>query len=311
MTPGVAARSALLDSALAAVERGFAVFPVTARGKTPAIRKWEGRATRDPDTVRRWWRGREYNIGVATGPSGLVVVDLDDSHGHPPPDRWAGARSGHDVLARLAAAAGAHVPIQTYTLRTPTGGQHLYFRAPMDLDLRNTAARLGWRIDTRARGGYVVAAGSVRREGRYELTLDTEVAPLPGWLRADLAPPPPPAAPPTGGVTIAAVDAYVRAAVTAECDALRAAPAGTRHHQLHRAARILGEFVGAGRLAEAAAQHALLDATAVHLGIDGFTEQEAATTIAHGLANGRQRPRRMQVDQQATPPHTDRPRGAR
>jgi hypothetical protein len=30
---------------------------------------------------------------------------------------------------------------------------------------------LGWRIDTRARGGYVVGAGSIRRDGRYCITL--------------------------------------------------------------------------------------------------------------------------------------------
>jgi hypothetical protein len=292
MTAG-AARCALLDSALAAVDRGIAVFPVAVRGKKPAVPRWEDVATRDPDTVRRWYRNRAYNIGVATGPSGLVVVDIDDGHGQPPPARWAGARNGHDVLARLAAAAGAELPIDTYTVRTPTGGEHLYFKAPAELDLRNTAGRLGWRIDTRARGGYVVAAGSVRREGRYELTLDTEIAPLPGWLRAGLTPPPRPPVPAAGERTIGAVDAYVRAALTAECDALRSAPVGTRHHQLHKAARILGEFVGAGRLTEAAARQALLDATAVHLDIDGFSEQEAAATIAHGLANGCQRPRQL------------------
>lgn len=291
MPAGNAARCGLLNSALTAVDRGFAVFPVAARGKKPAIPGWEVAATRDTDTVRRWYQSRAYNVGVATGPSSLVVVDVDDGRGQSPPHRWAGARSGRDVLARLAAEAGVELPIDTYTVRTPTGGEHLYFKRPADLDLRNTAGRLGWRIDTRARGGYVVAAGSVRREGRYRLTLDTEIAPLPGWLRTGLTPPPRPRVPAAGERTIGAVDAYVRAAVTAECDALRAARVGTRHHQLHMAARILGEFVGAGRLAEPAARQTLLGAVAVHLGIDGFSEHEAAATIAHGLANGMQRPR--------------------
>jgi hypothetical protein len=48
--------------------------------------------------------------------------------------------------------------------------------------LRNTAGRLGWKIDTRGHGGYVVAAGSIRRDGRYRITRSREIAPLPAWL---------------------------------------------------------------------------------------------------------------------------------
>lgn len=40
-------------------------------------RKGEDRATVDPDRIRRAWADRTFNIGVATSPSGLVVVDLD------------------------------------------------------------------------------------------------------------------------------------------------------------------------------------------------------------------------------------------
>jgi hypothetical protein len=286
-------RRALLASALAAASRGFAIFPVSVRGKKPAIEGWEDAATRDPDTLIRWWRARPYNIGVATGPSRLVVVDLDDSHGHPPPERWAGARNGHDVFARRAAEAGIAMPLDTYTVCTPTGGSHLYFRAPEGLGLRNTAGRLGWRIDTRAAGGYVVGAGSARREGRYQLALDTDVAPLPGWLRDGLTPPPRPPAPAGPAPSITATDAYVRVAVAAELADLRGATVGTRHHQLHKAARILGEFVGARRLTEPTARQALLAAAAVHVGVDGFTKHEAATTIDHGLANGMLRPRTL------------------
>ena len=45
-------------------------------------------------------------------------------------------------------------------------------------------ARLGWLIDTRARGGYVVGPGSIVSlpdgTGRYEVTYDRPPAPLPG-----------------------------------------------------------------------------------------------------------------------------------
>ena len=48
--------------------------------------------------------------------------------------------------------------------------------------LRNTAGRLGWKIDTRGHGGFVVATGSLRRDGRYRITRNHEIAPLLAWL---------------------------------------------------------------------------------------------------------------------------------
>lgn len=44
-------------------------------------------------------------------------------------------------------------PDSTYTVATPSGGTHLYFRQPSGAELRNTPATLGWRIDTRGHGG--------------------------------------------------------------------------------------------------------------------------------------------------------------
>jgi hypothetical protein len=74
--------------------------------------------------IGRWWR-LPYNIGIATGRSGLVVVDLDHGQGEPAPEQFSGARDGLDVLTRVAAAAGAPVPTDTFTVLTPTGGRHL------------------------------------------------------------------------------------------------------------------------------------------------------------------------------------------
>jgi bifunctional DNA primase/polymerase-like protein len=68
--------------------------------------------------------------------------------------------TGAGVLVQLTAHASSSVPA-TYTV---TGGQHLYFRQPPSLELCNSAGRLGWKIDTRGHGGYVLAAA--RRWGR-------------------------------------------------------------------------------------------------------------------------------------------------
>src|SRR5882757_3293043 len=57
-------------------------------------------------------------------------------------------------------------------------------------ELRNTQGRLGWRIDTRAAGGYVLAAGSTTATGTYAVLDDRTPMPLPRWLTARLTPPP-------------------------------------------------------------------------------------------------------------------------
>ena len=196
-------RRSLLHAALLAVNAGYFVFPVRPGGKEPALDKdWEGQATRDRVVVRRWWRRTlpPHNIGIATGPSGVVVVDLDDSHGATAPEPFAGARNGQEVLTRLAARAGAEVPTDTFTVLTPSGGQHLYFRAPPEVELRNTAGMLGWRIDTRARGGYVVGAGSIRAGGPLPGRQARAAAGASGLAAAGADP----AATPASGVPVAA-----------------------------------------------------------------------------------------------------------
>ncbi|MDN5915626.1 MAG: bifunctional DNA primase/polymerase, partial [Pseudonocardia sp.] len=122
-------------------------------------RDWERCATTDVEQIERWWVHAPYNIGVATGPSGLLVVDLDAPK-RSDPDR----RHGRQVLAEIARNAHEVVPRDTLTVVTAGGGQHLYFTAPAGRSLTNTAGRLGPHIDTRARG--VVAAVGVSTMAR-------------------------------------------------------------------------------------------------------------------------------------------------
>ena len=68
----------LLGWALYLAAMGWHVFPLAPMTKRqPAVKDWENRATTDPDRIRRCWAADRWNIGIATGPSGLVVVDLD------------------------------------------------------------------------------------------------------------------------------------------------------------------------------------------------------------------------------------------
>lgn len=200
----------LLAAALRAAATGWAVFPVRPRGKTPAVTDWENAATTDPDRIAAWWRTEAWNVGLAAGRSGLIVLDLDvptpadptpsDTRTAAVPARFGGddgagggvpgavdrARqevSGVEVLRRLAADAGAASPWHTLAVATPSGGRHLYFRQPDGAGLRNTQGALGLRIDTRGHGGYVLAAGSRGPDSQqYRILRDVPVAPLPVWL---------------------------------------------------------------------------------------------------------------------------------
>ena len=105
-----------------------------------------------PGRITRAWSQAAYNIGIATGPSGLVVIDLDMPK--PGEDRRRGGAApgigdGADVLAVLCEEAGEPFPWETFTVRTGRGGLHLYFTAPPGAALRNTAANRRPRVADR------------------------------------------------------------------------------------------------------------------------------------------------------------------
>jgi hypothetical protein len=276
--PASARERYLMHMALRIAGTGTRVFPLRPRSKVPALDEgWQSLATRDPAQLQTWWRERPYNIGVMTGGlSGLLVVDLDA------PARI-GEPHGRQVLADLARDAGEAIPGDTRIVNTPSGGQHLYFRLPEDVELRNTAGFLGAHIDTRASGGYVVGPGSIVAKGRYRLVVAADPQPVPRWLLERLRPPTP-SYRPTGPVRGARTrSAYVAAAVRGETERVATAAVGTRNHALFRAAARLGTFVAEGTLAEAEVWRVLRGAVEGHLGIDGFGVGEVERTIRSGF----------------------------
>ncbi|MFE6484087.1 bifunctional DNA primase/polymerase [Streptomyces sp. NPDC057757] len=288
---------AQLASALDAASRDWRVFPLTPGAKRPAVRDWEQHATADHDRIIRCWTHAAYNVGIATGPSGLVVIDLDRPK-HPddtPPTEWArhGVTDGADVLAVLCERHGQPFPTDTYTVGTWSGGTHLYFAAPDGEPLRNTAgdsARgLGWKVDTRAVGGLVVGAGSTFNSRPYTVTHNAPVAPLPGWLAELLRPAP---LPPQKPVTVALTGhgrrtAFLRAAVNGEVERVTGSGEDQHNNALYIASVALGQLVAGGELPEAEVTGWLLTA-ALRV---GQGEREARRTIASGLRTGARRPR--------------------
>ena len=307
-------RTRMLQAALIAAARGWHVFPLRPGTKRPARPDhdeqhcdgtdprcrgghtgWESRATTDPGRIRRGWADEPFNIGIACGPSRLVVVDLDTPKpGGAPPPEWdlPGVRDGADVLAALCGRAGEPYPADTWTVSTPSGGTHLYFAAPVDgPELRNTqgaAGGLGWLVDTRAGGGYVVGGGSAVDRYPYTVTRDTAAAPLPGWLAERLRPAALPLQRPVDvSLPAGRAGGYLRTAVDSELARVLDSPPRGRNTALYRAAVALGQLVAGGALSETDVTAWLADAA----GHVGQRPGEAARTIASGLRAGANRPR--------------------
>jgi len=278
--------------ALDAAERGWHVFPLVPDAKRPAVRSWETRATTEVDRVRHCWAAGSYNIGVATGPSRLVVVDLDvpkHAEDRPPTGTPADVTDGADALALLAEQQGQMLPPRTYTVRTISGGRHLYYLAPSDTELRNTAGSLGWKIDTRAHGGYVVGAGSAIVTMRYTVVDDADPAPLPDWLTRLLVPAP---LPPQKPVTVGLIGggrrgAYLDAAVKAELGRVDGAHEGNRNNALYQASVALGQLVAGGELTKDDVTERLARGAVGR----GLAETDARRTITSGLRAGARKPR--------------------
>ncbi|MGH3829219.1 MAG: bifunctional DNA primase/polymerase [Pseudonocardiaceae bacterium] len=287
---------ALRRWALHFAARGWHVFPLTPGAKRPpVIDRWETRASTDPDLISHWWRHTPYSIGIATGPSGLVVIDLDTPKpGEAAPQRWTGLgiSSGAGVLRALAREHGTTVT-PTYAVTTPSNGWHLYYSAPPGTALRNTHDRVGWKIDTRAHGGYVVAPGSPVPPNGYELIDDQEPAELPDWLHQAFTPTPPTGITAPAHTVTLNPSGYALAAVRGECHRVHTAPPGQHNAVLCRAAYALGQLIGAGLLTEDTARAELTTAAGSLISADcDCTPREVARVITAGLAAGARNPRR-------------------
>jgi hypothetical protein len=305
----------LRETALAAAARGWHVFPLRPDDKRPAFPDhpadactgrdprcraghtgWETRATVDPDRIRRGWASTPYGVGIACGPSGLVVVDLDvrkPGQTPPPGCPFPDATNGIGVLSALSDAAGQPWPDETYIVKTGRNGLHLYFRHPASgPTLRNTAGErgngLGWLVDTRAHGGYVVAAGSTVAGQPYDVVRNSEVDDLPAWLAERLTPAPlPPQRPVVVDLPGGRAGAYLDAAIGGQLDILRRAAEGERNHTLYVSAVALGQLAAGGALSVDQAE-ALLTEAALSIGLTPF---EIRRTVRSGLAAGAKRPR--------------------
>ncbi|WP_440709743.1 bifunctional DNA primase/polymerase [Herbiconiux sp. YIM B11900] len=144
---------------------GFAVHPLVPGRTTPLLKGWPAAATDDSEVVRDWWRlWPDANIGIATGASGLRVIDVDVKND---PDGTSGYKSLIEFERQHPDFDVSHAPL----VRTPSGGSHIYLTTADPV-----MTRIGWLpdVDLLADGNrFVVAPPSVRvhsnRERSYRL----------------------------------------------------------------------------------------------------------------------------------------------
>lgn len=279
-----------LSKALTLADKGYHLFPVrvsidpitgantktyvTGKKDSPTGAEWN--ATRDPELIATWWgtdgRFNDCMIGIATGPSGVVLLDLDTKHGQDGPGEWAQL---HPEPYPFPAAVGT----------SSTGGKHLAYRADPKCPVRTVAGMLAPGIDTRGVGGMFVCWAS--------------------WLPkvADLPPVPavipervpyakreiiiPVAVDPS---TFAATDVVQERvlehhAIVAEAEEGEGVPKASRQSYF------VGQYVGAGQVEESWATAVMLSA------IEGWTwaqpgdRAKVEHQILKGVADGKREPR--------------------
>lgn len=151
-------------------DKGWRVFPC-GTDKKPIVKDWPNEATTDKAKIAAWW-GVNPNlaIGLATGKqSGVFAADIDAGH------------NGFETLAKLPA-----MP-DTVMSNTGGGGKHILFKYP-DVEIRNSAGKIGQGIDVRAEGGYIVVPRSPHPSGHFyewdkeHLPSKTQLADAPEWL---------------------------------------------------------------------------------------------------------------------------------
>lgn len=149
------------------------IFPVCGntnnkRYKAPLTKNGFKDASTDEGQIATWWeQNPTAMLGLATGQkSGIVAIDVDVKN-----------VNGIISLSKLQEELG--ILPQTFTVKTITGGFHICFKAPKDIEIP-CSANQSTGIDFRGDGGYIVYAGSENSEGKaYEVIDKSPMAELP------------------------------------------------------------------------------------------------------------------------------------
>lgn len=207
----------MIEHALKAQRRGLHIFPVAPGLKVPhrlagyrdaagELHGWGETATNDINKIIHFWTNvdPQANIGIACKPSELLVVDLDRAKepGKLVGTDWAYLHEaygdyvhGEDLWDEMVYKLGGGTKPETYSVRTGSGGVHLYFQWPAWWGPTSQASPVKGIVDVRGNGGqwggYVLAEGSVTDSGPYYHLFNGRGPMIaPDWLRKLVTPRP-------------------------------------------------------------------------------------------------------------------------
>lgn len=167
----------MYEKSIEYLSRGYSMIPLN-KEKVPVLKTGEPtiyQRERFPteEELETWFLTRKNNIGICTGKiSGITVVDIDTSG---------------PIIVPL------ETFPETYTVKTPTGGYHLYYLYNENAgQTSNTFSNLP-HVDLRNDGGYVVAPPSCcdyikagkHITGSYTVHKYAEIVPFPIHLFLD------------------------------------------------------------------------------------------------------------------------------
>ena len=161
---------ALIDYVLQYARTRLVCLPLRPRSKLPLILKRLAGAVStmpqlDRKQLEKWWaQCPDANIGIATGASGLVVLDPD----------------GPEGLAELKTASAGDLPRTLVSRTGRESGFHFIYRGTGIKSTTNKDAHL----DVRGSTGYIVAPPSIHPSGAVYAWLDSTspVADVPAWV---------------------------------------------------------------------------------------------------------------------------------
>lgn len=252
-------------AALEVAELGIPVLPTTADG-TPMLRNGAYAASTDEATIERWvqhWPGANWAAHTAN----LLIADADSPQ-HAPDGN---GPDGRVAWAKLAI--GGHEP----TIRTPTWGEHHWFRLPSGVSVPSRAGGIAPAVDVISGWGLCIPLpGSETERGRY-----VTVRPITAGM---------PAAPAElirlasrrRTQTTHTLGILPQITIEGTLQRLRRAEPGTRNDSLNLAAYLLGRMIASGR-AERQDVERLLIETGQALGLGN---KETQKTVESGLRAG-------------------------
>jgi hypothetical protein len=154
------------------------IFPCIENSKFPATKNGMHDASIDAHQIEDWHAlNSSFNWAVATGLSGLFVIDVDPK----------GLAYWQDLLSQNISICEAVA--STWQVRTPRGGLHVYFKGEGPTTTSKITegidTRGGIRVDNRiVSGGYALLPGSKTLEGEYISLSDNSIIDLPENIKA-------------------------------------------------------------------------------------------------------------------------------